>query len=104
MSTADDNKYISDAQQRILGLLLVLSDMPVDGLSKGQMAQLNQCTPSDVTRDFANLVHAGFAEVLPQTGRCRLGPKLVQISINHATALARAQARLDEVTNRFSRG
>ena len=99
-----DDRYISASQQRILNLLLVLSDAPIDGLSKGQMAQLNECTPSEVTRDFANLVAAGFAEEIAQTGRCRLGPKLVQVAVRHTVAIDKARAKIDEVVGRFTRG
>lgn len=99
-----DDKYISDSQQRILGLLLSLAGNEIDGLAPGQLAALNDCSPSQVTRDLANLKHTGWAEQITTTGRWRLGPALVQVALRHSTALGRAQARLDEVKNRFSRG
>lgn len=99
-----DDKYISDSQQRILGLLLTLAGNEIDGLAPGQLAALNSCSPSQVTRDLANLRHKGWAEQITTTGRWRLGPEVVQIAVKHSTALGRAQARLDEVANRFSRG
>lgn len=98
-----DDKYISDSQQRILQLVQVLAGHEVEGLAPGQIATLAECTPSQVTRDLANLKHCGWAEQIANTGRWRLGPQIVQISLRHAQALARAQARLDEVQNRFSR-
>lgn len=96
-------KYISDSQQRVIELVMVLAGHEVEGLAPGQIANLAQCTPSQVTRDLANLKHRGWAEQIANTGRWRLGPQIVQISLRHSQALARAQARLDEVTNRFSR-
>lgn len=96
-------KYISDAQQRILQLLRCLAGNEIEGLAPGDVAKLNQCSPSQVTRDLANLKHAGMAEQLPATGRWRLGPDVVQIALRHMTALDRAQTRLDEIKNRFSR-
>lgn len=97
-----EQSYISEAQQRILRLELCLAGHEVDGLSPGQIAQLNECTASQVTRDLANLKHAGRAEQLP-TGRWRLGPQIVQIAMRHMTALERARTRLDETTQRYSR-
>ena len=99
-----DDKYISDSQQRILGLLLTLAGNEIDGLAPGQLATLNNCSPSQVTRDLANLKHAGWAEQIPTTNRWRLGPAPVQIGMAHMTALDRAQRRLDEIKQRFTLG
>lgn len=98
-----DDKYISDSQQRILGLLLTLAGNEIDGLAPGQLAALNDCSPSQVTRDLANLRHAGWAEQITTTGRWRLGPQVVQIATRHMTALERAKTRLEEVQSRYSR-
>ena len=101
---ADVDKYISDAQQRIVGLVCALAGNEMEGLAPGQLAKLVARLPSQVTRDLANLKHAGWAEQITTTGRWRLGPAPVQIALRHMTALGRAQTRLDEVTQRFSRG
>ena len=98
-----DDKYISESQQRILGLLLTLAGNEIDGLAPGQLATLNNCGPSQVTRDLANLKHASWAEQITTTGRWRLGPQVVQIATRHMTALERAKTRLDEVQSRYSR-
>lgn len=102
MST-EDTKYISDHQQRVLGLIRTLAGNEIEGLAPSEIAKLNDCSPSQVTRDLANLRHVGWAEQLPTTGRWRLGPEIVQIALRHMTALDRAKRRLDETTNRFSR-
>lgn len=99
-----DDKYISDAQQRILQLIRALAGREQEGLAPTQIAGLLDCSPSQVTRDLANLKHAGFAEQIPTTGRWRLGPAPVQIGIAHMTALDRAQRRLDELKQRFTLG
>ena len=99
-----DDKYLNDSQQRLIGLLLVLAGQEIEGLAPIQIAVANSCSPSQVTRDLANLKARGWAEQIPNTGRWRLGPEIVQISVRHAAALSRAKARLDEVTNRYSRG
>lgn len=100
---SDEAKYISDAQQRILTLILTLAGNEIEGLAPSQIAALAHCSPSQVTRDLANLKHTGWAEQITTTGRWRLGPQIVQISLRHGTALSRALTRLDEVQNRFSR-
>ena len=99
-----DDRYISDSQQRVMDLIRTLAGHETKGLAPSQIAALQQCSPSQVTRDLANLKHRGWAEQIASTGRWRLGPEIVQISLRHATALSRAQTELDEVRNRFSRG
>ena len=98
-----ESKYISDAQQRILNLVLVLAGHEIDGLANGQIAEANKCAPSQVTRDLANLAHLGWAEQIPGTGRWRLGPEIVQVSMRHLASLDRATRRLSEIQNRYSR-
>ena len=100
---ADDSKYISDPQQRLLGLILALAGHEMEGQAPGQLAKLNGCSPSQVTRDMANLKNLGWAEQITTTGRWRLGPQIVQVAVRHAAMLERAKSRLDEVVNRFSR-
>jgi DNA-binding IclR family transcriptional regulator len=96
-------QYTNDGQQRILRLLQVLAGHEVTGLTPKQVAEQQGCAPALVTRDLANLKQGGFAEQVPETNYWRLGPELVQISIKHGVALGRAQAKLDDIKNRFSR-
>jgi DNA-binding IclR family transcriptional regulator len=98
-----DDKYINDSQQRILKLVLCMAGNEIEGLSPTEVARLNECSPSQVTRDLANLKALGLAEQVPVTGRWRLGPQIVQVAIRHMTALERAELRLAETRNRFSR-
>ena len=100
---SDDIKYTNDGQQRILSLLRTLAGHEITGISPGQLAQMQACSPALITRDLANLKQAGFAEQVPDTQLWRLAPQLVQISLAHAAALAKAQKRLDEVQQLFSR-
>lgn len=95
--------YTNDAQQRILRLLTLLAGNEITGMAPGEIARHQQCSPSVVTRDLANLQEAGFAERVPETGAWRLAPPVVQIALKHMAALDRAQTRLDETRNRFSR-
>lgn len=96
-------QYLNNSQQRMLSLLRCLAGNEIEGLAPGDIAKLNGCSASHVTRDLANLHQAGLAEQLPATGRWRLGPEIVQIAMRHMTALDRARKRLDETSNRYSR-
>ncbi len=103
MSSAAD-KYTCAPQQRILKLLIVLAGHEITGLSPSDIATALSCSASVTTRDLANLKQAGMAEQVPDTGRWRLAPKVVQIAVRHQVALDRARSRLDETTQRYSRG
>lgn len=96
-------KYTSDGQQRLLALIRVLAGNEVHGLAPGEIARAQDCAPSVVTRDLANLREAGFAEQIAETGRWRLGPALVQIAHAHQREMDKAERRLAETRQRFSR-
>jgi DNA-binding IclR family transcriptional regulator len=98
-----DTQYTNEGQQRILALLGSLAGHEITGISPGQLAVQQQCSPALMTRDLANLKQAGYAEQVPETSYWRLSPQLVQISIKHGVALGRAQSKLDDIKNRFSR-
>lgn len=95
------DKYISEAQQRILGLIQTLAGREIEGLTPGEIAKANNCSPSQVTRDLANLRHFGWAEQIQPTGRWRLGPDIVRIAARHMAALDRAERRVSEIRSRF---
>lgn len=96
--------YTNEGQQRILRLVSLLAGNEVHGLPPSEIAKLQSCSAPMVTRDLDNLRTAGFAEQVPETGRWRLSPQVVQIAIKHMAALDRAQQRLTETVNRYSRG
>lgn len=99
MNTPD--KYVSEQQQRLLRLIQLLAGHEMEGLAPGEIAKLNSCAPSQVTRDLANLKHFGWAEQLPETARWRLGPDIVRIATRHMAALDRAERRVSELKSRF---
>lgn len=98
-----NSTYDNASQQRILRLLLKLSGHELHGLAPKDLADSLQVSPGTITRDLHNLRETGLAELIQETGRVRLGPKVVQIAIAHMTAMDRATARLDEIKNRYSR-
>jgi DNA-binding IclR family transcriptional regulator len=96
-------EYTNEAQQRILRLLVTLAGNEVTGLKPSEIATLQGSARPMVTRDLANLREAGLAELVPETDRWRLAPQIVQISMKHMAALDRAEKRLGETRNRYSR-
>jgi DNA-binding IclR family transcriptional regulator len=95
--------YLSDGQQRLLALVRLLAGNEVHGLAPGEIAKAQGCSASLVTRDLANLKEAGFAEQIVETGRWRLGPTLVQVALAHSRELEKAERKLAETKQRFSR-
>jgi len=95
--------YDSKSQQRVLSIVALLAGNEFHGLLPSEIAKAIHATPSMITRDLHNIREAGFAEQVPETGRWRLGPKLVQIALAFSTSLSRAQARVGEIQNRYTR-
>lgn len=96
-------RYIHDGQQRLLKVLMALAGREFTGLAPGEIAKGLAITPSCVTRDLANLKEAGMAEVIAETGRWRLGPKLVQIGLAFTQELARKNEQFNEINQRYTR-
>jgi len=105
MSATDRNldQYAHDGQQRLLKLITLLAGHEITGMAPSDIARQQGCSASVVTRDLANLQIAGFGEQVPETGRWRLSPQIVQIALKHMQALDRAEQRLADVRSRFSR-
>lgn len=95
--------YINNSQQRLLRTILLLAGNELAGLAPSDLAKALDTGPSNVTRDLANLKEAGLAEQLPDTGRWRLGPKVVQIAVDFQLNLGRSQSRVDEIRQRYTR-
>lgn len=101
--TEAQRRYINDAQQRLMGLISVLSGHELEGLAPKQIADLQKCSPSLVTKDLVNLRAFGWAEEITGTGRWRLGPQIVQIAIKFQVGLDRAETRVRELSSRYAR-
>lgn len=96
--------YSNEAQLRLMKLITLLAGHEVTGIAPADIAREQGCSASMVTRDMANLQEGGYAEQVPETGRWRLAPHLVQIAVRHMVALDRAAMRLDEVRQRYGAG
>lgn len=95
--------YSNDGQRRILRLITTLKGNEAKGLAPSEIARLQGCSASVVTRDLFNLSVEGYAEQVPDSGYWRLSPQIVQIAIAFMQDLARAQDRLAEHSARFTR-
>jgi len=95
--------YINAAQQRLLKVVVLLAGNEFNGLAPSDLAKALNTNPSNITRDLANLKEAGLAEQLPDTGRWRLGPKLIQIALAFSDHMSRSSSRMDELQHRYTR-
>lgn len=95
-------KYQSDSQQRVLNVMFALAGNEISGLAPTAVAKGLNVQPSAITRDLANLVIAGVAEKM-ESGNYRLTPKIVQIAVAFSDELGKAQSKLNEISNRYTR-
>ncbi len=91
------------AQVRVLQTLMLLRGHEFTGLAPSEIYKALKTTPSNTTRDLRVLQHLGLAEAIPETGRWRLGPQIVQIAIAFQLELDRHRRRVDEVGQRYTR-
>lgn len=99
----NEREYKSGAQERGYHVLILLAGNEFNGLAPGEIAKALETGPSNITRDLRVLQSAGLAEQIQETGRWRLGPKVVQIAIAFQRHLATSQARVSEIEQRYTR-
>lgn len=98
-----NEKYKSNAQQRILKILVLLGGHEMNGLSPGDIGKTLNISPANVTHDLSNLRIAGLAEQIEGIGTWRLTPRVPQIAIAMLNGISRTKSKLDEVENRYTR-
>jgi len=103
MADITPDRYRSESKQRLLKVLVHLGGNEVNGLAPSQISKALGIEPSSVTSDLANLYLAGLAEQIPETGRWRLSPVLPQIGVAMLATVDRAERRVAEVRQRFTR-
>jgi DNA-binding IclR family transcriptional regulator len=96
-------RYRNEAQQRLLRVVMVLFGHVVNGLAPSAIAREVSCSNAVMTRDLANLSLAGLVEKDEATGHYRLTPRLPQQCFKVLAEIDRADRRLAEVKNRFTR-
>ena len=95
---------LGQAQRRILKIVLALAGNELLGLAPVDIQRaLGIANASTLTRDLDVLRDLGLAEQIPETSRWRLGPKVVQIAVAFANQMDRAERRLSEIRQRYSR-
>ncbi|KAF3999040.1 IclR family transcriptional regulator [Glaciimonas immobilis] len=95
--------YTNVGQQRILKLLLLLFGHEMNGVTLTDVAKWMDTAPPVALRDLHNLQDAGMAEQIVDTNRWRLTPRLPQKALAMLEAMDRAQQRVTETRNRYSR-
>ena len=95
--------HTNDSQQRILKTVLAMFGHEVDGIAPGQIAKLVGCTASSTTRDLYNLEKAGLAERIPHNNNYRISPLLGQKAMMVLDSIDRADRRVREIRQRFTR-
>lgn len=96
-------RYKNEAQQRILKVVLTLFGHVIHGLPPTALAREVNCSGAVMTRDLANLSIAGLVEKDESTGHWRLTARLPQQCFKVMADIERADRRLSEVKNRFTR-
>lgn len=89
--------------RRVARLLMALSGREVDGASNAALAKALGCTESACLRTLQTLADEGLVEQIAASKRWRLGPRLVQVAVDFAAGLDRAQHKLDETRQRYTR-
>lgn len=100
MSTA--NRPTSSAA-RVLRVLKALRGHTLRGLSNTELAQALGESPANITRYMDLLIDEGFATRL-DTGRFAPSIALLQIAQAHASEMASAQQRINEINQRVLAG
>ena len=88
---------------RILGIIDLLKGRSLNGLSHGEIAKSLKTNPTNVSRDLATLVEAGFVAKL-ESDRYALSIKLLQIAKAHELELQNGKGRIGELEARVNAG
>lgn len=96
-------RYKNEAQQRIFKVVFVLFGHVVNGLPPSAIAREVGCSNAVMTRDLANLNIAGLVDKDETSGYYRLTQRLPQQCFKVLAEIERADRRLAEVKNRFTR-
>ena len=98
--TDNNQKYISNAQQRALNTLKALFGHESTGIPSKDLAALLDVTAAQVYKDLMNLEAAGLAEQMPDKN-WRIAPALGREAFKIMNNLDTARRRLDETANRY---
>ncbi|MBI1397040.1 MAG: hypothetical protein GC151_13775 [Betaproteobacteria bacterium] len=96
-------EYSNGPQERGYRVLQALAGHEVFGLAPSDLAKGLNEPASSMTRDLGVLCKVGLAERIEETGRYRLGPRIVQIALAHMRGIDKVRTRLNETEQRYSR-
>lgn len=99
----DRATYNNDSQMRGYKVLMALAGNEFTGLLPSEITKRVDAAPSAITRDLSVLQQAGMAEQIQETGRWRLGPKVVQMALAFTQHIANARSRVEEINQRYTR-
>jgi len=92
-----------EAALKVLKIIPVLAGHEFTGKLPGEIATAIGVSAASVGHYLKTLEEIGYAEQIPETGRWRLGPKIVQISIAFMRHMDDQERKTSEVKNRFTR-
>lgn len=92
-----------EAAVKVLSLIPVLAGNELTGLTPGQLSKALDISPAQIGHYLVTLQEAGFAEPLGDSGRWRLGPRLVQVAIAFMTHVDAQEKLVAETKQRYSR-
>lgn len=102
--TAATQPAVPAAVRRVLRLILALSGHTFNGVRLKQIADLVEELAPTTLRDLKALEVEGWAERIPGAEeRWRLSPRPAQIAHAHQQEMRRLSARVEDLTNRYSR-
>lgn len=93
----------SNSGARVLRVLHALRGKSMTGVSNGELAKALGESPATINRCMNTLISEGFATQL-ENGRFAMSVKMLQIAQAHASEMAKAQSRIDELTQRVNAG
>lgn len=97
-----DLSRVNTSAIKVLRVLKALRGHSLHGLSNGDLAKALGESPSTINRCLNTLMAEGLAAQL-ETGRFAHNVALLQIAQAHQSEMAKASARLDELTQRINR-
>ena len=93
----------STSGSRILRVMKALKGHSLTGLSNGELANALSESPANINRALNTLIEEGLAQKL-DNGRFALSIQALQIAHAHATEVARAQDKINEMNQRLIAG
>ena len=98
------NDDIRNKVMRTLDLLEALCGYAASGATNGELAEAARTTPSNVTRDMAQLIAKGWARKSEDSGRFYPAPAFTRLTFRVTADLDRVQTRLDDQRRAFTGG